>query len=174
MMKDTFTLKELATGVLGIKLSDPDSWDTSYTYSYCYNEAIREGKSEEEAEEYASECSGAELDEEFDKYVSAIESTVETYFEYVGLEVVRLEHADWGFGGKYKLKPSKDWKEVANLIREIINGVGYFYFAGLKSFLDSGPYTAREAALSHLGYVSDYGEVYGEPSPSRLLERSLR
>lgn len=47
----------------------------------------------------------------------------------------------------------KRWEDAADKIRETINGVGYFTFYSLREFLESGPYTARQAALSHLHCV---------------------
>lgn len=170
--KDTFTMAELAK-VLGIKLIDPMDWGFDISGYYDYH--IKQGLSEEEAQEKAEEEANEELDEHFDNYCNAVEEVFETYFGYVNLDVIRTtaHGPDWGYSeALYKLQPQKDWKDSLKLIIEIINGVGYFHFNSVKELLDSGPYTPKEAVLSHIGYVSEYGDVYGEASPSRMLQRS--
>jgi hypothetical protein len=57
---------------------------------------------------------------------------------------------------------------------EIVNGVGYFHFDNLKDFLDSGPYTPREAVLSHLHWLKDRAEVYGDVRPNLQYDRAVR
>jgi hypothetical protein len=48
-----------------------------------------------------------------------------------------------------------------------------FYFHGVKELISVGPYSsARQAALSHLGYAGKYwAEVYGDEKPSEMFDR---
>ena len=62
------------------------------------------------------------------------------------------------------------WRQAADQIRRTINGVGMFEFSSLQEFLRSGPYTARQAALSHLHWIKRAPDVYGGPSAQRLYE----
>lgn len=51
---------------------------------------------------------------------------------------------------------------------------GDFHFDSLREFLASGPYTARQAVLSHLGYLKRHPHVYGGPSPRQMYEQHWR
>jgi hypothetical protein len=66
------------------------------------------------------------------------------------------------------------WQRAANAIRETVNGVGSFHYNNLREFLDSGPYTARQAALSHLHWIPRYSDVYGTASAQRLYKQAWR
>lgn len=72
----------------------------------------------------------------------------------------------------FKIVPSNSWDDAANKIRETINGVGTFHFNNLREFLSSGPYTARQAVLSHLGYIKRYPDVYGGSGARQLYDRA--
>ena len=61
----------------------------------------------------------------------------------------------------FKIVPTKSWNDALSQIRMTMNGMGYFHFNSNKEFLESGPYTAREAVLKHLGTMGDYRKVYG-------------
>jgi hypothetical protein len=72
------------------------------------------------------------------------------------------------------ISPRTSWNKSADKIRALINGVGMFYFASLGEFLRSGPYTAKEAVIGHIGLIKRYSDVYGETSPSRKMETMMR
>jgi hypothetical protein len=72
----------------------------------------------------------------------------------------------------FKITPANSWNDAADKIRETINGVGDFHFSSLKEFLDSGPYTARSAVLSHLGYIKHYPAVYGGQGARQMYDRA--
>ena len=59
-------------------------------------------------------------------------------------------------------------------IRETINGVGDFHFSSLREFLDSGPYTARQAVLGHLRSIRSYPAVYGGSGAHQMYEQHWR
>jgi hypothetical protein len=40
--------------------------------------------------------------------------------------------------------------------------------------LSSGPYTAKQAVLSHLGYIKRYPDVYGSTGARQLYENAWR
>jgi len=147
---------------------DSVNMDQSDVYGYALRQAAEEGLEGEEAEQFAMQ---AESDLEawyHDAYMASIEETVESAFEKVGL-VAELDKKDY----KWRLSPEKSWDDTAKQIVEVINGVGYFHFSTLREFLDSGPYTAREAVEHHFGYAKDYSEVYGDRSPARQFESSF-
>lgn len=170
-LSDKLTFDALAS-LLGIREYDSiHEGSLDYIFSvgdYASEQALKEGATEAEAEEAGmkgQEEADASL---FKAYEGALESAADDAFEKVGLVLVPLKS-----GYEFQIKPKKDWKDAANEIRELINGYGPFYFATLKEFLDSGPYTAREAVLSHLGWVKDYGAVYGDRSPQAKFERDF-
>ena len=166
-LKDTFTIEELCEE-LGIEYDDGSDWDFGEVWSIQYDYSLGQGKSEEEAREEAQEAMDSASEDEWKKYAAALENVFEDYFGYADLEVIEKE------GYKYKLLPKTDWKHSATEIVEIINGVGYFRYDSLREFLDSGPYTPRQAVLSHLHWIKQYGNVFGTHSPEQMLARKLR
>ena len=151
-----FLTLEKLTKTLGI--TDPEEFQQNFDYSE------PEG---EDADEYA--------DEMWKKYVSAVESVAESSFDEVGLSVNAVYKTDRGtrYVSGYRITPNKSWRDSANEIREIINGEGMFEFPTLREFLDSGPYTPREAVEQHLHWIRKRSEVYGEASPQRRFERLM-
>lgn len=132
-------------------------------YSSIYKAALEE-QSKHKAEERAAEVEQEEMSAIYSRHVSAILSAVEPIFEHHHLELI---HRNDEWKDEYFIQPesSSTWRDAANAIRQTINGVGYFHFNTLKEFLDSGPWTAKEAVLSHLGSISDAVEVYGLRRP---------
>jgi hypothetical protein len=115
-----------------------------------------------EGEEAQMEAEREAQDEIYGQWYDAVESTASKLFEEHGLELQPTgkqgtEKRRYDF----KIVPSNSWNDAADKIRETINGVGDFHFNNLREFLDSGPYTARQAVLSHLGYIKRYPAVYG-------------
>jgi hypothetical protein len=133
-----------------------------------YWEMARGAEDTEEAERAAQE-------EVYNKWYDAVESAASKLFEEHGLEL-----SPTGKQGtekrSYDLKivPSKSWDDAANKIRETINGVGDFHFNDLREFLRSGPYTAKQAVISHLGYIKRYPAVYGGLGANQMYEHAWR
>jgi len=179
-------LSEIAT-LMGVV--DPESFDygidgDSFTYDYVYREALREAiddeKSESEAEEYAEgkamEAESKDYEDAFSSYRSNVESVFDRLLGNVGMTLDITEKSK-GRGKEkykiyqYKIEPVKSWDDAASQIRQLVNGVGHFHFYTMKDFLDSGPYTPRQAVESHLSYLKRYHEVYGGSSPSVHVNR---
>jgi hypothetical protein len=158
---DKITIAQLAT-MFG--LPDWDKIDDLNEQNYW--EMSRGAENVEEAE-------SAARDEVFAQWYDAVERTASKLFEEHGLE---LEPARKTEKRSYDLKivPYKSWDDAANKIRETINGVGDFHFNDLKEFLRSGPYTAKQAVLSHLGYVKRYPAVYGGQGARQMYDQAWR
>lgn len=159
---------------LGIPQWEDDRFDTGDAYGYAYNVAVKEAEEEgldpdaadEFAEERALEAEREMIDGLYRAHMNAAEEAIEQTLEPANL-VVSCE------AGKCLVEPKVSWEDSAKQIVKVINGIGYFHFNSLREFLDSGPYTAREAVEGHLHHMARYGEVYGGPSPSRIYERSF-
>ena len=171
-VKDVLYMDEIAD-LLGFMGPDKFSDAVADSAGEVYGHALRHLEHDadataEEHEELALQAEQAYLDEEYSKYRSAAESVANHVFGEHGLALTELKK------GGYKIAPETSWRDAAFKIVDTINGVGYFHFSSLKDFLGSGPYTPREAVLSHLGYLKRRSEVYGDPSPERLFERAMR
>ena len=125
-----------------------------------------------------------EESETVNAYIDAVMYVMKECFDKHGLELVAVRPKgkralkDWDpdRAWEYRVQPcpGRDWCDCANNIRATINGVGMFGFASLHEFLDSGPYTAREAVLTHLGWCPDWYDVYEGGKASSRVERRLR
>jgi hypothetical protein len=136
-----------------------------------------------EGEEAQQEAEREAQDEVYAKWYDAVEHAASKLFEEHGLE---LQPAGKWHPSTYaktkaerrpfqlKIVPSTSWKDAAEKIRETINGVGDFHFGDLGEFLRSGPYTARQAVLSHLGYIKRYPAVYGGQGAHQMYEQHWR
>lgn len=146
--------------LIGYKM--PDEFETGDLWSYAFSEAKKEGNDEEDAHEHASNVANKEEERLFVAMHEAIKAAFGAMLDEHGLEFQPLKTKPW----VYRIMPSKagGWHTAAAYIRGTINGVGMFGFDSTKEFLDSGPYTAREAVLSHLGWMKDWARVYGDPS----------
>jgi hypothetical protein len=164
MLKNKFNLSELSK-LFGLPNPDDVDVDCSDTFVYARKEALENGATEDEANEAGITAEEQEMDEYFNKMFNSIEETAETFFGYHGLTLVKNSGKNTG---TFTLKPVKSWEHAANEIRNTVNGIGYFYFASLKEFLDSGPWTARQAVLGHLGSIKRYGDVCGGGSPQSV------
>lgn len=162
---------------------EPDDGGWAYKAGYdeeyeeTYKVAIEDGEPADEAEKMADAAGAtagelseqAAMDEAWWQHRSAIESSAETAFGWVNLEL------DFRKDGTVKVEPETTWGAAAHAIKEVINGDGICgHFDTLKEWLDSGPWTPRQAVLAHLGWIKRYADVYGESSPSKLYERHLR
>jgi hypothetical protein len=151
-----------------------DNWE-SETYSYVYNDSLKQGFSESDAEEKAVIAEGKEQSEFFNRWYDAVAAVAEKFFELHGLHLTAF-----GKGRKqsrpyeYKITPLKSWDDAAFKIVQTINGVGYYHFNNVKEFADSVPCTVRQAVLSHIHWVKDYAEVFGDTSPRRLYDIHMR
>ncbi len=136
-----------------------------------------------EGEEAQLEAEREAQDEVFAQWYDAVESAASKLFEEHGLELkpagkwhpstytkTKAERRPYDL----KIVPSTSWNDAADKIRETINGVGDFHFNSLREFLDSGPYTARQAVLSHLGYIKKYPAVYGGSGAHQMYEQAWR
>jgi hypothetical protein len=172
-MTDVMTLDQIAE-LLGVP-----TWERIYDLNIdhlsdeghrAYRAAIDEGQSEEEAEstqEAVENESGGELMRTW--YGAALRAAEHTFEEH-GLILIPSRRDNL----RFKIAPEKSWEDAARRIMDTINGVGMFEFADLREFLASGPYTARTAVLSHLGWIKRASEVYGRPSPRRIYEQAWR
>ena len=127
-----------------------------------------ESAAEAYAEEQAQKAEHAEADELYRKYTRAVEAVAEHFF---GEHDLLLEDQADGY---YVVLPGSTWESAADHIRTTINGVGMFEFADLEEFLQSGPYTAEEAVLSHLHWLKRHADVYGDRSASNRFDRAMR
>jgi hypothetical protein len=117
-------------------------------------------------------------DEIYRQWYDAVEHASTRLFEEHGLELLGMKHTRKLHPNyrphQLKIIPSKSWSDAADKIRETINGVGTFHFNGLREFLDSGPYTPRQAVLSHLGSIKRYPAVYGGLGAHQMYEQHWR
>jgi hypothetical protein len=141
--------------------------------SAAYDEVLRESRrAERRAEKARVEAETAAQRELFLKWRGAVEAAVASVLEAHDLELIAP--AKRMATEPYRIEPQRSWREAADRVRETISGVGYFSFDSLREFLDSGPYTAREAVLTHLRSMGDYGEVYGTARPQAVFDRAFR
>ncbi len=145
-------------------------------YLECAESAIAdfEGTEEDREEEYYR-AQDAASDRFFHAWHNAISQAAEK--EFAEHEIILIPRKVQGkvpeYPYEYWIRPSKTWKRSADLIRETINGVGYFHYTTLSEFVLSGPYTHREAVLSHLHWISRRAEVYGDTSARARYESSI-
>jgi len=128
----------------------PDDWDGEITDSPDFQEA--------------EEAANSALWKAWQKSVLAV---IEPLFDEHKLDLAEIDSYN------YKIVPKTTWEVAADAIRRTINGVGYFEFSSLREFLSSGPYTARQAVLLHLGSIPDWTEVYEGGSTKHAFEREL-
>lgn len=131
-----------------------------------------------EGEEAQIDAEREAQDEVYRQWYDAVEHVAEKLFGEHGLEFLAMKHTrkvqkDYR-PHQLKIIPSMTWSDAADKIRETINGVGDFHFDSLREFLDSGPYTARQAVLAHLGYIKRYPAVYGGLGANQMYEHAWR
>ncbi len=127
---------------------------------------------------------GAENAQHLSDYRDAVLSTAEELFDRHGLQLVPIlrrtrskkvmsKNPDpWQF--RVMPSPGRTWGSAALQIMRTINGVGMFGFSNLREFLDSGPYTRREAVLKHLGWIPSWYEVYEGSKASSRVDKRMR
>lgn len=149
-----------------VKMFGLPEWnDIDELNHHYYWEAARGAEDEEAAEQEAR-------DELYHKWYDAVTGVAERLFGEHDLELLPIGKKDRPY--EFKIVPKKDWKEAADKIRTTMGGVGYFDFSTLREFLDSGPYTAQQAVLSHLNTISDYPSVYGGSSARSMYDQAMR
>jgi len=171
---DKISIEELA------KLFDLTAWDkieemNEHYLSQIQSQAESQAAANDEDPEDASNAAFEEAQTDlFNNWYDAVESASSKLFEEHGLELLAMRNTrkvNKNYRPFYlKIIPTRSWTDAANRLRETINGVGDFHFSSLRDFLDSGPYTARQAVLAHLGYIRRYPDVYGTPSAQRLYQ----
>lgn len=139
-----------------------------------YKRAKRDGKREPGAEKAMRKAEEEAQTELYEKWYDAVEYVANELFGHHGLELMPRKKSNNKRPWELKVFPTTSWEAAANKIRGTINGVGDFHFSSLKEFLESGPYTARQAVLEHLGYIRRYPDVYGTESASRMYESHMR
>jgi len=117
------------------------------------DEEIDEAELEKKLEEAEQDA----ITEEYKEWLSNVETPAENLFLEYDLDLV-AQQPDTSV---YEYAPRTSWEKSANLLRELVNGVGYFHFNTLEEFLDSGPYAPEEAVVNHIGWLSDHYKVYG-------------
>ena len=165
-LSDKTTIEELA------RTFDLPSWDRIDELNQEFYWQQSHGAEDEEAQ---LEAEREAQEEVFATWYDAVESAVSKLFEAHGLELKGVTRRK-GERRPFELKiiPTTSWTDAANKIRETINGVGSFYYRDLREFLSSGPYTPRQAVLSHLQWIKRYPDVYGTTSAHRLYENAWR
>lgn len=125
------------------------------------------GKTEEEAEQLARDAEDAELGEAMDKYKGAIIAVANRLFSEHALTLEPID--DW----RFKVVPTKSWKDALGNIVTTINGVDMFEFSGARELCSSGPWSPKEAVMGHLHWIADWPEVYGYGKARSMIDRAL-
>lgn len=181
-------MPELLQGATGAKLTDkisieqlakmfdlPD-WDRIDEMNQQFYWEMSKGAEDEDAQ---MEAESAARDEVYAQWYDAVQHTAYELFGHHELELEPIK----GRGADrrpymFRIVPAAagkhGWQRAAEALRDTINGVGSFHYNNLREFLDSGPYTARQAVLSHLHWIKRYPDVYGTTSAHRLYEHAWR
>jgi hypothetical protein len=174
---DTIDIEALAQ-MFGIPTFE-EAWNEDVdweAFDYARKEALENGASDDEADEKGRDAEQEDSGERFRLWHDAVTSAVEHEFEEHGLTLVprtgrgRDSRTPW----EYRVVPTVSWTDAARKILHTINGVGMFEFRNVREFLDSGPYTARQAVLKHLHWLKDRAEVYGDRSARDRYHSALR
>lgn len=169
---DKITIDQLAK-----MLNLPDWEKIDEMNQHHYWEMTRGGKYEDEDAQMKAEQEAQ--DEVYRQWYDAVEHAAEQILGQHGLGLLAMKHTR-KVNQNYrphvlKIVASKSWSDAADKMRETVNGVGgTSHYDTLGEFLDSGPYTARQAVLSHLGYIKRYPDVYGSQSARQLYEQHWR
>jgi hypothetical protein len=161
------------------KVEDMNEQYLSEAGSAAYKDALDEGDSEEDAQEASFAAQDEANTDLWKKWYDAVKQAA---YELFGLHKLELDPIEGRRKNprpyEFRIVPATagkyGWEQAANEIRETINGVGMFHFNDLREFLESGPYTARQAVLTHIQYIKRYPDVYGTASAHSLYERNFR
>jgi hypothetical protein len=143
-------------------------WEEVDERNQHYYWELARGNEDEDAAESAAR------DEVYGQWYDAVERAASKLLEEHDLELQPVNSKDTSRPYQLKIVPGTSWDSSANKLRETINGVGMFRFDNLKEFLSSGPYTARQAVLSHLSWIKSHPEVYGGQSARSLYDQGWR
>lgn len=183
-LRTTIGINDL-TASLGLR-SVSDVFDVAHVdphiFNAAYDEALKNDCSEEEAECIAKIAEDNEIFSAETKYIDAIQLVAQ---ELYGHHKIRISIPIKMMGrgrdrrgvrilDKIKIEPTETWSDAARELMKTINGVGNFHFWSLHDFLDSGPYTPREAVMSHLHWIKRYPDVYGTQNASAMIEYMMR
>lgn len=166
---DTFDLGQLAKL---FELPDVDdliesNWENFAEHSHhAYEAAISEGYTEDEAQAAGEKAEREAMDDFVYVWRRAVLGAIEPVLEEHGLAFMEKR-------GFYRVFPVKSWGHAAAEVMNTINGVGSFEFRNLREFLSSGPYTARQAVLTHLHWLKRRADVYGTMSAERRYEIAM-
>jgi hypothetical protein len=166
---DKITIDQLAK-LLG--LPDWESVDEQNQHHYWEMSRGAEGEDAQiEAEQKAQE-------EVYRRWYDAVEHVAEKLFGEHGLEFLAMKHTR-KVNQNYrphvlKIIPYKSWDDAADKLRETINGVGDLHFSSLNEFVKAEASTARQAVLSHLGYIKRHPAVYGGLGANQMYEHAWR
>jgi hypothetical protein len=133
------------------------------------------GAGDEDAQMEAEQKAQEEI---YRQWYDAVEHVAEKLLGEHDLELLAMKHTR-KVNQNYrphvlKIIPTKSWSDSADKLRETINGVGDFHFNNLREFLEAEASTARQAVLSHLGYVKRYPDVYGGLGANQMYESAWR
>jgi hypothetical protein len=132
-----------------------------------YSLAIEEGRSREEAEEMSLKAEEEASDELYRNFRNGFDQVLERVKEATGISFVSSKRGVWR-------AESSDWFASASHIRQIINGVGYFYFPSTSEFrYTCSCSTYRQVVHTHLHHIKWFPEVYGGESFSQTIERFM-
>lgn len=133
--------------------------------------ALEQGKSEAEAEEAREEAEMEASDKLHSAWYDGVESAANTLFGEHGLVLKPKGAEERPFD--FKIVPEFSWDNAATKILETLDGYGAFHFEDLRDFLDSGPYTAKEAVLTHLHWIKQFPVVFGSYSAQHYFDKAL-
>jgi len=144
--------------------NDLDYFDTGEIYRHAIDKAVEDGYSDEKAEEKAKQAEDDFRDEEYKKWKSAIESTLNYLLGFHHLELLTIKK-------KYYIK-AQSWHKAADEVASTISGYGTFEYKNGQELKDTGPYKSFcEAIMQHLHWMKYYPEIYGDTGYSRYYKR---
>ncbi len=180
MLTNKTTVDALATLFGLTSWDDVREMNEEYIFSCGSDAAKNAAQDDATADEVeAADMAGQEAadTELYGQWHTGVLDAATTFFEKHNLALfpVKVRGKINAYPYDFTISPANgEWRDAARCILATVNGVGMFHFSNLKEFLASGPYTAREAVLSHLGYVPRYSEVYGTTSAEQLYSRAWR
>lgn len=161
LTSNKFSLDEIAKLLRCGTLEEYDDFFIENNYCQCEEEKQNQGKCDCGFEDERGRMAQT--------YIGAIENIAGDLLKEHGLKLVKSN-------SEYRIVALESWEDASDKIRMTINGVGYFHFNTVKEFMQSGPYTARESVLQHLGWIKDYWDVYGysKHHGQNRLEKAMR
>ncbi len=143
--------------------------DYHESYEYAYKQAVEDGYSDAEAEQKAMDAESEAVREENDKYINAVQKTINYLFKLHGL------HLEVNKGMYVITLVDKSWKEVCQKVAETISGYGTFYYEDAKALKEVGPYTSySQAVFNHLHWLKHCPEVFGNIGYGTIYENNIR